>query len=175
MSNRRQLIRQATKTALLSQTAAGINVFDARIRYMNANAFPAIWISTGRERSELVAESPREYRRSLTLRVEIKAQASVANPDIENTLDALAVEVEAVLNEDNDLGQGVSLVVESSDLTHLSEGKRVFAVMAMEFIADHYTITPESALDDFVTANLDIDFDNPDGQIESTDSVTLPQ
>lgn len=98
MSHIRQLIRANIVNTLVGNTSAGSNVFQTRYYPIEQGKLPAIAVYTMSESTEYATISyPRRQNRTLSVGVEIFASAS---SNLDNTIDALAVQIEELLQVD---------------------------------------------------------------------------
>ena len=98
MSHIRQLIRTNIVNTLVGNTSAGSNVFQTRYYPIEQGKLPAIAVYTMSESTEYATISyPRRQNRTLSVGVEIFASAS---SNLDNTIDALAVQIEELLQVD---------------------------------------------------------------------------
>lgn len=98
----RKVIRDAVVAALTGLTSTGSNVHATRTQPLEAGHLPALCVYTLDENSELHNMGPgRSLLRDLSLVVEAVAQA---NGEIDDTLDQIALEVEAAMNADTTFG-----------------------------------------------------------------------
>lgn len=180
LTHPRQAIREKVAALLLGRTEAGQRVWPSRMRHLSARKLPAIGVYTLEDSAQLADVSPRRYDRTATVLVECIA---TADENLDNLLDLLCAQVEAVLLADKTWG-GVAddsaLTKASVSFARLDDGAEPFACLALEFEAD-YTTRPGQAdattLDDFLTAevNWDLRPHDPDADPDATDTVTLPQ
>lgn len=183
LTHPRQLIREKVAALLLDATNAGKRVWPSRTRHFEARRLPAIGIYTLEDAATVADASPRRYDRTVTVVVEILA---TADDELDNVLDVLAAQVEAVLLADKTLG-GVAddsaMGKTSIGFAAADEGEQPFACLAMEFEADYTTrpgLVDAATLDAFKTAHFDWDLgspdpDGPDGVIDAEDTATLEQ
>lgn len=183
MTHPRTAIRQKVAALLLNRTGAGKRVWPSRVRHFCAQRLPAIGVYTVEEDSPVDDVSPRVYKRTVTVLVEVLA---TADEGLDDALDALASEIEAVLMADPTWG-GVaddsSLEGTEIGFAAADEGERPFAALIMRWGADYETRperADETTLDDFRTAHVDWDLgapdpDGPDGETDATDTATLEQ
>lgn len=102
MAHLRKQIRDAIKTTLTGLTTTGQRVYLQRNYPMQASALPGLLIYTNSETAEPVTMTrPQKSRRELSLTVEGLAKA---NATLEDTLDAIAREVEEALGADPSMG-----------------------------------------------------------------------
>lgn len=100
MANNRIAIRNALKEMLLGKTSCGNSVFSGREAPVWKSELPAILITTNLESAVPESQSARRYIRTLELVVEIRAESA---DNIDDDLDDLAAEVEALVNADKSL------------------------------------------------------------------------
>lgn len=91
----RQQIRVAAAAAVTGLATTGSNVFLSRYYPLAAEHLPALCVYTIAEQSERMNSGPvRHLQRELDLVIEAVAEA---NDDLDNTLDAIAKEIETAL------------------------------------------------------------------------------
>lgn len=100
MANNRKAIREAVKAILSGNTSVGSNVYTSRNEPLWESELPAILVSTGDEEATPRDNSGRQYIRTLTLTIEIKAEG---NATVDDDLDDLANEVETIIVANNSL------------------------------------------------------------------------
>lgn len=100
MIHQRQVIRQAVASLLMGKTAAGQAVYATREVPWRRIELPGIAVYTYDEASEWDTLQG-AYRRTVTLAVVAVLERS---QDIDNALDAIALEIETVLGADPTLG-----------------------------------------------------------------------
>lgn len=171
MSSKRAEIRVQAVAELLNKTAAGARVFSNRMAFLNCQSFPCAWVMVGEERSQLVAESPEEYERTSELIVRIRQPGAVT---VEDDLDAVVGQVGAVLNEDIKLGIGGRVLPQQSGpVSYMSQGRRWYGEIDVEFSVTYFTEAAAIALDEFKVAHMDIDQDLTDGDIDVAQTLTI--
>jgi hypothetical protein len=95
MPHLRKTIREAIAAALTGLPTSGARVFTSRDYPLAPNELPGLKINTGAEASRpLSAGYPRVMARELQVEVEAYAKA---NNDLDDTLDAMALEVEQAM------------------------------------------------------------------------------
>lgn len=102
MPHQRQLIRHAVQAQLAGQTAALTRVLRMKRTPWKANQLPGISVYTLEESVDQARTLPRELDRTLQLKVE---GALVLTDDIDDALDALALEIENAIHADPTFGE----------------------------------------------------------------------
>lgn len=97
MAHQRQDIRHAVQAQLVGKTAAGSNVARMKRTPWKSNQLPGISVYTLEETVDQARTLPRELDRTLQLKIE---GALVLTDDIDDALDALALEIETAVHED---------------------------------------------------------------------------
>jgi len=173
----RKLIRQFIVQALIdAATAAGANVFDYPIRRNQSN-LPALEVYTPVDRvAEKLNDTPLTYVRDLTVIIKAIAQGN----DSVGVVDDLANEVELALIREDKLAGVLGGNVENIDLEETitdvdGDGKRIEVEAAIQFSCRYYTDHGPVENRDFLRVHGDFDAANPDGEIEASDDVDIPQ
>ena len=175
----RQAIRLAVAQALMDAGVADGRVQAARILAVPEEQLPAVFVFTNRDEVVgITSETRRILRRRLSLIVDIHA---AVNQDLDDTLDALALHVEAVVQQDpfwlDRAGdpRAVDTVLADTQIG-FDEADRKLGVASLTFHVLYDVAAHElPKLDDFVTAHADWNFPPPDQVIEAQDDVTLEQ
>ncbi len=106
MEHARKQIRDAVVSTLTGLATTGANVSVDPVYDIAEASLPALVITTGDESVDITAQfAPRIYQRALNLSIEGIASATSGLAD---TLDQIAMEVEAAINADATLG-GVAM------------------------------------------------------------------
>lgn len=119
MPHQRKLIRDAVVAALTGTTAAGAQVTSTRVEPIRKTALPALSVYTLSEQvhPESDKTSPRELTRELKLEVAGFVADTAALP-IADAMDALALQVETVMEADPYFGDLASTsILESTEMT----------------------------------------------------------
>lgn len=106
MAHRRQQIREATVAALKGKTAAVDRVSKTRAVPYRLNELPAVSVYTVEE--EVVPRLP-DLGRTVTLAIVGVVSLTLAHPNVDDELDALALEIETAMNADPTLGGAATL------------------------------------------------------------------
>jgi hypothetical protein len=160
--HQRQLIRTAVVGMLANRTSAGGNVKPTTVRRYNAKRpgeLPAIAVYTMTEDSDRdsATTAPRELARELE--IEIAAAAICPADDPGAPLDALAQEIEAVIDADPYLGRTVgnlgALLVSSGVSFPDVDADPLIGIITLTYSATYYTSpAPQTNLDDFLRADV---------------------
>lgn len=183
LTHQRTTIRKKVAALLLGKTEAGSRVWPSRVRHLTAGKLPAIGVYTLEEESRDTDESPRVYDRTITVVIECVAAADF---DLDDALDILAAQVEAVLMSDESWGgvaDDTSLAKTEIYLVADVEGDRPLGAVALHWNAKYETVpamASPAVLDEFRTLHAEWDLgspdpDGPDGVTDATDEATLEQ
>lgn len=99
MAHQRKKIRQHLANILLNTTAAGANVFPRRATPLWKVTYPVIMIYAREEDAKM--ESSTLIGRTLKIGIDIRA---IADEQLDDVLDDIATEVEAIVDADRSLG-----------------------------------------------------------------------
>ena len=130
----RRQIRDAVALALAGLPTTGGNVFKSRVGPLPVEDLPALRIYTPIDRAERMSQGspPRQNRE---VQVLVEAVVVAAEGQLEDTFDAIGVEVEAALGN-SDLGVPVDDMVFVEAISGLSgEGEDQAGLLRMEFTA----------------------------------------
>lgn len=171
--SKRNLIRDAVIAKLKSADIVGDRVYGNRSRKIFRNECPCILVYTGKENAEIVNESPREYKRSLELAVEVvMATSAEADDGIDDQFDALAVAVEkAVFTDETQGGNCDDTILGDTDLDIIDDGEKPIGAGKITFTMPYYEYIPQvdaEELDDLTKANVKIG--PPEEQNEAKDN-----
>lgn len=137
MTSKRKTIRHAIANVLLNNTSAGAHVYASRTRKLSKESLPAILVYTNNEDVEVFNESPREYRRTLTLGIEIAARA---DDDLDDTLDDIAQEVERILSENQTPGGADTLLLTGATIVLNADGDNQHGGCVLTYDAIYFTL-----------------------------------
>jgi hypothetical protein len=159
MPHPRQDIREAAKAQLVAaNTAAADRVTETRVVPHKRPKLPAIAVYMLAETVDPAswATAPRELKRFADLAIEGAAQQA---EDVDDALDALALQIEAAIHKDETLGGKCSdCVLASTEVDVLEEGQQLIGVVRLNYRVTYYTDAPaisdQAALDDLRTANI---------------------
>lgn len=171
----RKQIRDAIVSSLSGKTGAGAKVYANRVRPWRGGNLPAIGVYLSSETADHEDSSPRHYLREADIVVEIVA---AADGQLDDLLDAIALQVEAVIladpTMDATLGDLLEDLVMTGTETQLDkDGDTIIGKAAITFTATYRTLPPEPTLDDFNTGHVDWDMTEADGVIDATDTITV--
>lgn len=175
MAHQRKLIRTAVEDRL---KASGIvpaeRVFSNRSRELKRNELPAILIYALEEAVEQSCEAPREYKRTLTIAVEMVAQAAEES-DLDDTLDDMAEMVEAEIFKDETFGGVASdTLLGASSFEVLEGGEKPVGRLGVTLSMPYFQQLPgdmTAELDDFNKMSTVVQEPNTGANISGTDTV----
>lgn len=131
MAHKRQLIRDALKAMILSNTDAGTNVYSNRVTKAWQTELPMIKILYGSETALPRAVNSRQSIRNLSLIVEVIAEA---NENLDDTLDTLSQQVEQIIAADYSIsGNALSSILTSTEPSFDGEGESVVGKLTLNF------------------------------------------
>ena len=170
MGNLRKPIREYVGALLKGKTSAGDRVFETRVRPLWSEELPGIAVYTENE-DVSVFEEPRVYRRTLSLVVEIYAEANEA---LDDTLDLISGGVEDTIDADPTLGGLVNDARETNTTINLvDDGKVIVGSAKLTFQVEYFTNTPDGVAVDFTGTLTKWDTKRDNGQFEATDTTEL--
>jgi len=137
MSTKRKNIRQAIKAALIGNTDAGTRIYTSRVKPIWEDERPLILVYSRTENVTEFAVAPREYDRVLELSIEIVIDGA---DDIDDDLDIVGQQVEAVMFEDDTWGglasdtqlKGMSMQIEK-------DGKQLIGSLILNYEVTYHT------------------------------------
>lgn len=177
MTAERKAIRQAVAALLSGKTAAGARVFASRATPVWGQELPVVLVYTGSEQSVVFNAAPKEYRR--TVRVVVEAVAKAAE-GVDDLLDDMAEQIEQAVALDDTLGGTASdCQVAQVDMDVVDGGEQPMAACRITFDVQYMKLAPFEQPEPFVTAltgaDVDMDLAQPDGRIDSSQTINLPQ
>jgi hypothetical protein len=140
--HQRQLIREAAKAALVGKTGAGARVYETRVVPFKRLELPAIAVYTLEENVDPASRStaPRELKRTVDLAIEAAVKQG---ENIDDALDAIALEIERALHADETLGGAASdSILSSTEIDVLEDGDRLVGVVTLVYSVTYYTDAP---------------------------------
>lgn len=179
----RTLLRKAV-CALLRQSVFSGAVYANREEPWLAEELPAMGVYTTEEIPLETDQSPPPDERRVTLVVDVLA---LTGPTLDDTLDAYSFLVERTVTFEAleaQLGTLTSIVplldlqYSGATLGLADEGARLTGVVSLTFDLDYRMPVAMGSLVPFITAVTDwdiVDYEGPDGKLEATDIITLPQ
>ncbi len=128
----RTQIRQAIIAALIGNTSAGNNVFEARVYPLNDPKLPALLIYTKQETiGEQSISHPRTQQRELELTIEAYVKV---RGNVDEVTDNLAMEIEQVISADPTLGGLVKdTALDTTETQFSDDGEKPVAVAILTF------------------------------------------
>jgi hypothetical protein len=154
-THERQQIREAIAAALVGKTAAGARVFETRILPLRMPELPAVAVYSLSESSDDQQTAPRELKRRIDFAVEAAVKQGT---NIDDALDAIALQVETAMDADPTFGGLASdSMLVGTQLDVVEEGDRMMGVAVLRYAVTYYT--PErsatsAVLDDFETVDV---------------------
>lgn len=172
----RTVIRKGVAALLKGKTAAGQSVYTSRVEAFGSRHLPAISIYTTDEDADTGDTSPRRYTR--TPDVVVQAVFEV-DADLDDAMDAMALEIEAVLLPEPTWGGIADDSVLTKTAMYLADtGRAELGCLALTFRAEYDTrpgLVVEATLDDFATADVAYVHATPDGPVvDAQDTIQLP-
>lgn len=153
--HQRQIIREAIKATLLGKTVAGSRVYETRLVPWRTQELPAISVYAGDESSDDRDTAPRELERTVDMTIDA---ALFADADVDDALDAFALEIERAMHADPTLGGTASdSTLISTTIGTMAEGNRPLGAIQLVYRTTYYTYAPDPAdatLDDLNTINI---------------------
>lgn len=160
MSHQRHAIREALQTLLVAaNTAAAGRVYINRTNPLSQRPsseagsaqeeLPAILIYTRNEAAEIFNVSPREYRRTVEVIIELVMAITETTGAIDNALDDFAEAVEAVILRDDTVTNTASdFRLVSSSMAIVEEGEIPIGAVQLVCEADYVEFHPKPDLQD---------------------------
>lgn len=181
MTHARTIVRN-TVTLILQPVTGVTRKTESRFKPTKQSDLPLLNVVSGEEVKVDDIDSGRERRR-VELHVVLYA---LAEANVEDVLDSLAEQVEALLLADETLGNKVeSIVYTGASPDYDSAAAQEIASLALKFDVTYIWTMPEVSADAFTLALVSVDMAGPrndpqlpagpDGQIDSVDQVALPQ
>lgn len=113
----RKEIRKRVAAVLQNATSAADRVHQSRMIKIKPETLPCILVYTNKEDCEVYDTAPKSYKKTLSLDIEIVAEG---NALLDDTLDDICNQVEAVFNEDQHLGAPGAELVDDIELSGTS-------------------------------------------------------
>jgi hypothetical protein len=184
MSHQRTLIRHKVIDLLTRQrpsgewpTIAESRVNSTRVTPYWESELPAINVYNGTDRADVYNQAPLQIRHDFSLIIECVADAMTEGLD--DTLDALARDVERVISINDTLeNQCADILLNNTEITIRENGDRYIGAARMEFRVEYYTNWPDAVdlvLDDFETAHVQYDLNNQAEADRAKDIIEVEQ
>lgn len=189
-------LRQDLRKLLLGKTEAGDNVFVSRTTRLDRD-LPAILIYPNNEPIEQFQESPKRYKRSFGIRIEVIA-AEATDQENDKLVEIIAEQVEFLIETHETDEKTFGEIIEAIRQTNAQysfdangQTPTMSLILDFDFIYLSTAITEDfEALDTFKGAkiewkighnnaspdtgdNLDADGDGDDGSVKATDEVNV--
>jgi len=180
MQVNKRRIRESVRDLILNHTQAGEQVFTAPVVSHWVQNLPAINIFTESETVERFNESPKSYRRVMTLVIECVAVGD-SEGGLDNNLEELGDAVESFMEIDETLGQCVNkLELVSTDYDYKQDGQSLTGSLILRYTIEYFTdaIRPDmQCLDDLNQINVDYKIghhnESPDDIVEAQDEYNF--
>lgn len=152
--HQRKTIRDAVVAALVAaDTAAGARCYPTRVVPWKRLTLPAISVYGLSESSDDKQSAPRELTRTMQLAVE----AAVKGANIDDALDALALEIERAMHADPSFGDVCSdCVLTGTELEAAVDGDEPVGFLRLTYRTTYFTDAPAAAdvtVDDLSTVD----------------------
>lgn len=150
--HQRQQIREAVAAQLKGvapdfATSAQGRVYETRLVPFRRLELPAVAVYALEETSDDQRSAPREYKRTLQLAIE---GAVKLTDNVDDALDALALELERAVDADPTFGDTASdSVLASTVLDIVEDSDRSVGVVRLQYSVTYYTYAPDAADHDF--------------------------
>lgn len=151
----RERIRKKIVELLKGKTDAGDRVFPNRAAPAKVDKLPIILVYSKSDAASKFSESPREYKRTISMVVEIIAagpEQNFADEDgktsVEDLLDALGEQVECEISRDIFLqGEADDLDLGDSELEFEARGQKMIGSLRITFDIVYYRFFPTDSFD----------------------------
>lgn len=167
-------IRRKFVELLTDRTDVAERVFQNRARQLWPEELPAILVYSRNENITEFESAPRSVQRELRMAVEIVAKADEA---VDDQLDAIAEQVEAIIQADDTLGGTVSdCLISDVEMGVAGEGETVFgsAILTFRVVYFREVVAQPDELGDLETVNIQYDLQNSDvATIEAEDRINI--
>lgn len=142
----RKLIRDSVVSILSGATVAGTKVYPTRVLPFRLPELPVISVYTVDEVVD--AESADTFPRELTRKISLVIEAmSAPGPNVDDTMDALALEIETAMHADSYLGETCEdSILESTDIESLELGDREVGWIALSYSVTYCANAPDFAV-----------------------------
>lgn len=154
--HQRAAIRHAVRDLLIGQTSAGSRVHATRILPYRKHELPAISVYTLEESVD--PESRETAPRELDRRLQLEVAGWVAPAaDLDDAMDALALEIEKAMHADRYLGGTVAdSVLDGTTMGLHGEGDSQMGLVTLTYDVTYQTLAEEAPgdLDDFLVADV---------------------
>jgi len=180
MAHQRKLIRDAIVLRLLQAgTLAERRVFGSRAAPLQPKELPALLVYTKSEQVEISNVAPQEFKRTLTVSLELVAQSD-REETLDDLLDEFAFQVEKSIFSDQYFDDLVSeCVLGDTDIEILSDGEKPIGAVKINLLITYFQRLPaddsSDGFDDFLKIGTKVDLPTADGSFENDDLVDIPQ
>lgn len=172
MTTRKAIVEHVTALLRIALGASAKAVYASRVRHLQSADLPAVGVYALKEKVDHKDTSPRRYERSLTLAVEIVAEA---NRDLDAILYERADVVELALQDDPTFGGLVDdSELDSVEISLAESGDRLMGCARIDCTVTYERVLPEVLLDTFATGGVCWDLAPINGTIDATDTIPMP-
>lgn len=171
----RTLIRHRARQVLLDAGATADRVHPSRATPVQASELPTLLVyTTDEEVLGRANESPRELDRQVQLVVEVVDRFE---EELDDRLDAIALIVETVLQNDSVLRGGVAaeIQLESTEIEFVGDGDAMLARARIEFGVHYRTEIGQVYADPWLTSTIEYDVKPADGNVDASDEVSMQE
>lgn len=163
-------MREAIVAQLSGETAAGTRVYSTRLEPVPTAQLPAISVYLESESVTGGESAPRELTRTARMAIECWATATT---DLDDALDALALEVETAMDADVNLDEtATDSVLESTEVLVFREGARPMGVIRLVYVVPYKSdFRGEDPTDDFDTAAVEYNLEGAQDSDDSADDL----
>lgn len=127
-------------------TSAGARIYGNRMEPLKQReTMPVVVVYALREQVDPSwDQTPRQLKRILSVAVEAAAEASgVVGGNLDDALDALALEVEVAMDRDDSLGgKAAKSILTSTEIEFPTDGERVLGAVRLVYEVTYYTDAP---------------------------------
>lgn len=153
----RRAIREKVQAILKGRTPAGDSVFVSRAIPSDTEYLPVVLIYTTGERVNDFDESPKRYRREMSLLIECIV-AGDDDEDLDDKIEILADAVEALIEDDDQLGMKEvnGTVLSATEFTQDAKSASPVGRLALQYTVTYFIeAIAEKTFDDFKGADVD--------------------
>ena len=139
MTHVRQQIREAAATALSGATVAGTKVYSSLTYPSDVDTLPIVHVKCDEEESELAAVGGSRLMARTANLVITGAQKSTDETTLDNALDSIAAEIEAVIGYDDLGGVAKQNILTATLVQRSSEGNQAIGEISLTFQVVYHT------------------------------------
>lgn len=174
MTTRAEIRKRVVET-LRDRTDVADRVFSNRARQLWPEELPAIMVYTRTESASEFGSAPRTLKREIRLAVEVVAKA---DEDLDDELDRISEQVEALIGSDDTLGGTVAdVVIQDLEMSLSGQGETVFGSSVMTFRVTYFReiVADSSELPNLERVNIKYDLTGSDPDtVENEQRIEIP-